>query len=556
MGYRHLSSILAVTVAVTASGLVAPRPAVASLAAPYQNPAGRMPLGPDSLVTTVGAVQTPVPGVTYRKFSQGYASSRYGIALNYPNAQNLTRDAQAALDYQAALRAAGIETTKSTYDPPLPADIGYRAPADVTLFHGLHLTETFADRKAAETKLAALAKITVNGKALSGTVQHQAFRQETTTGPWEVRVVVVEPDAAVTVGGAHGPDLASGETVRAIAKHAGAFAAINASEFDINSVNNKDFNGFDGDPLGIYVQGNNLLSEAQNGRTALLLGGAAGKPRITELTSSTKVTAPDGAQWVIDGIHRKPGKIINCGGVGDLRPDGTAGDGVWRYEACTDADEIVIFRPEWGTTTPTGPAGSVDVVVDGNWVAKQVRSPAGGPIPAGSRVMQGIGAGAQWLRDRTVIGQKFQPGTQILDPQGRMVTGPDFTAINGGPALVRDGEIWMNSGANGWKTSEGYFAPAFHSDRHPRTMVGITAAGQLLMVVVDGRRPGISVGVTIPEAAAVMKWLGAADAMMFGMGGDSTLIINDTLYNRPTDDWGNEAIIERRVGNAIVINKN
>ncbi|MEU4693484.1 phosphodiester glycosidase family protein [Actinoplanes sp. NPDC023714] len=555
MGYRHLSSILAVTVAVTGSALVAPRPVAASLAAPYQNPAGRMPLGPDSLVTTVGAVQTPVPGVTYRKFSQGYASSRWSVSVNLPRGLgNLTRKKETALDYQSVLQTAGIATTYVTYQPPLPVDVSYRAPADVTLFHGLRLTETFADRKAAETKLAALAKIEVDGELITGLVQHQAFREEGDTGPWEVRVVAVEPDAAVTVGGAHGPDLATGDTVRNIAKHAGAIAAINASEFDINSVNNKDFNGFDGDPLGIYVQGNNLLSEAQNGRTALLLGGAAGKPRITELTSSTKVTAPDGAQWVIDGIHRKPGKIINCGGVGDLRPDGTAGDGVWRYEACTDADEIVIFRPEWGTTTPTGPAGSVDVVVDGNWVAKQLRSPAGGPIPAGSRVMQGIGAGAQWLRDHTEVGQKFQPGTQILDPQGRMVTGPDFTAIGGGPALVRDGEIWMNSGANGWKTSEGFFSPSFHSDRHPRTMVGITAAGQLLMVVVDGRRPGISVGVTIPEAAAVMKWLGATDAMMLGMGGDSTLVINDILYNRPTDDWEKD-FTERRVGNAIVVTK-
>ncbi|BAL89754.1 hypothetical protein AMIS_45340 [Actinoplanes missouriensis 431] len=554
MNRRHLSSILAVTVAVAGSTLVMPRPAAASVAAPYQNPAGRMPLGLASLTTTVGAIQTPVPGVTYRKFSQGYASSRWSIALNYPNGQNLTRDPQAALDYQADLKAAGIASTTSTYNPPLPTDVGYRPPTDVTVFHGLHLTETFADRASADARLVALTKIKVADKFVSGTVQHQAFRQETTTGPWEVRVVAVEPDAAVTVGGAHGAELAYGDTVRNIAKHAGAIAAINASEFDIKSVNNPNFNGYDGDPLGIYVQGNNLLSDAQNGRTALLLNGAVGKPRITELTSTTKVTAPDGAVWQIDGIHRKPGKIINCGGVGDLRPNGTPGDEVWRYETCTDADEIVIFRPEWGTATPPGPAGSVDVVVDGNWVAKQLRSPAGGPIPSGSRVMQGIGGGADWLRAHTVIGQKFQPGTQILDPQGQMVAGPNFVAIGGGPALVRDGKIWINSGANGWKTTEGFFAPAFHTDRHPRTLVGITAAGQLLMVVIDGRRPGISVGVTIPEAAEVMKWLGATDAMMLGMGGDSTLVINDILYNRPTDDWEQD-FTERRVGNAIVVTK-
>ncbi|GIF41748.1 phosphodiester glycosidase family protein [Actinoplanes xinjiangensis] len=557
MGFRHLSSIFAVTVAVAGPTLVAPRPAAAAVSVPFQDPAGSMPLGSGGLVTRIGAVQTPVPGVTYRKYTQGNASSRWSVALNLPqNLGMLTRNSQVASNHQAALRSLGIETTVATYDPPLPADLGYRAPADVTTFHGLHLAETFPDRASAEAELAALTRIAVNGEFISGAVQHQAFRQEESTGPWEVRVIVVEPDAAVTVGGAHGPDLSNADTVRAIARHAGAFAAINGSEFDIKSVHNKDFNGFDGDPLGVYVQNNNLLSEAVNGRTALLLDGAAGAPRITELTTTTTVTAADGAQWQIDGIHRKPGKILNCGGVGgDLRPDGTPGDGAWRFEACTDPDEVVVFRPEWGSTTPAGPAGSVDVVVDGNWVARQLRSPAGGPIPAGTRVLQGIGAGADWLRAHTVIGGRFQPGTQILDPQGQRVSGPNFTAITGGPALVRNGEVWINGGANGWRTSEGYQSPVYFTDRHPRTLVGLTAAGQILLVVVDGRRPGVSIGATIPESAAVMRWLGAVDAMMLGVGGDSTLTINDTLYNRPTDDWGDEAAIERRVGNAIVLTR-
>ncbi|MCG5468978.1 phosphodiester glycosidase family protein [Micromonospora sp. LAH09] len=566
MNHRVRFRVTALAIVATVVALAVSRPAAADVSpivvngsVPFQDPITRMPLGPESLATKVGSVQTPAPGVTYRKYTQGYASSSWTIALHLPpNRTDLvTRSSALADGYVTDLREAGYpEATKVTYDPPLPADLQYRPPADLTTFYGVHLG-AFTDTASAETRLAE-----VKRAGITGVVEHEAFREQVSTGPWEVRALVVEPDAAVTIGASHGPELRGADTARVIARHAGALAAVNASEFDIDSPNNPDFNGFDGDPMGIYVQNNNLLSEAVNGRTALLLNGANGPLRITELTTSSTVKAPDGAQWQLDGFHRKPGKIAHCGGVGgDLRPPSTPG-GVpgdlpdsgqpWRYETCTDPDEIVVFRPEWGSETPAGPAGSVDVVVDGNWVAKQVRSPAGGPIPAGGRVLQGIGTGAQWLRDHTVLNRAFQPGTQILDPQGQRVTSPTFTAVSGGPALVRGGEVWINAGANGYRSRDGYHTSLF-LDRHPRTLAGITAAGQLLLVVIDGRRPGVSVGVTMPEAAAVMKWLGAVDAMMLGIGGDSTLLINDILYNRPTDYWGHEPVTERRVGNAIVL---
>ncbi|MET8202120.1 phosphodiester glycosidase family protein [Micromonospora taraxaci] len=570
MNHRHRVRLTVLAVVATIAPAVvtsaAPRPAAAQAgmpaaigSVPFKDPVDRMPLGPESLGTKIGSVQTPAPGVTYRKYTQGYASSSWTIALHFPPARAdlVTRDSQRADTFVADLHSAGYpEATKVSYDPPLPADLQYRPPADATMFYAVHLG-TFSDSTAAEARLAQ-----VRSAGITGVVEHEAFREQVSTGPWEVRALVVEPDAAVTIGAAHGPELRSADRVRDIARHAGALAAVNASEFDIDSPNNPDFNGFDGDPLGIYVQGNNLLSEAVNGRTALLLNGANGPLRITELTSTTTVKAPDGAQWQVDGLHRKPGKIAHCGGVGgDLRPPSTPGgtpgdlpyaDQPWRFETCTDPDEIVVFRPEWGTETPAGPTGSVDVVVDGNWVAKQLRSPAGGPIPAGGRVLQGIGAGGQWLRDHTVLNKAFQPGTQILDPQGQRVTSPTFAAVSGGPALVRGGQVWINAGANGYRSRDGYHTSLF-LDRHPRTLAGITAAGQLLLVVIDGRRPGVSVGVTMPEAAAVMKWLGAVDAIMFGIGGDSTLVIDDILYNRPTDYWGHEPVTERRVGNAIVL---
>ena len=52
----------------------------------------------------------------------------------------------------------------------------------------------------------------------------------------------------------------------------------------------------------------------------------------------------------------------------------------------------------------------------------------------------------------------------------------------------------------------------FHR-RNPRTAVGATADGRLLIVTVDGRQPGHSVGMSLRELAELFVRLGARSAM-------------------------------------------
>lgn len=270
----------------------------------------------------------------------------------------------------------------------------------------------------------------------TGRTVYTAQDGNASTGPWEVRVVRIDPSADVTFKAVHGSDIASAQTVRDMGAAAGALVAVNGSDFDIKSTNNPSYSGYDGDPQGLYVQGNSLLSEANNGRTALLLEGAGSRVRVDEVSSRTQVTAHDGAVHVIDGIHRVPGRNVGCGGIGEDRRE--KGDQFVpelrpvRNTLCVDDDEIVIFRPEWGsidTPTPTV-SNSVDVVMDGNWVVKAIR-PAGGPIPAGGRVMQGIGTGADWLRAHSVVDKSFKPGTSITDSHGVSVTNSTLSAVAG-----------------------------------------------------------------------------------------------------------------------------
>jgi exopolysaccharide biosynthesis protein len=65
--------------------------------------------------------------------------------------------------------------------------------------------------------------------------------------------------------------------------------------------------------------------------------------------------------------------------------------------------------------------------------------------------------------------------------------------------------------------------------RHPRTAAGVTTDGRtLILVVVDGRQPDHSIGVTLPELADIMIGLGAGDAVNLDGGGSSTFV-----YQKP-----------------------
>lgn len=67
--------------------------------------------------------------------------------------------------------------------------------------------------------------------------------------------------------------------------------------------------------------------------------------------------------------------------------------------------------------------------------------------------------------------------------------------------------------------------------RHPRTAIGTDETGQTLIIaVVDGRRKGWSVGVTLPELAQVMIDAGAANAINLDGGGSSSFYFDRAAW--------------------------
>ena len=77
--------------------------------------------------------------------------------------------------------------------------------------------------------------------------------------------------------------------------------------------------------------------------------------------------------------------------------------------------------------------------------------------------------------------------------------------------------------------------------RHPRTAAGVTRDGRtLLLVVVDGRQPGWSIGATLPELAGLLIEAGAWTALNLDGGGSTTMWRREPggagrVLNRPSD---------------------
>ena len=111
-----------------------------------------------------------------------------------------------------------------------------------------------------------------------------------------------------------------------------------------------------------------------------------------------------------------------------------------------------------------------------------------------------------------------------------------FDSIGGTPLLVEDGRVVATR-----------CDPSFCS-RHPRTAVGITRKGKVLLVVVDGRRPRWSKGMTLVELGREMRRLGARTAFNLDGGGSSTMVVRGKVVNRPSDPTG-----ERAVSSAVLV---
>ena len=93
------------------------------------------------------------------------------------------------------------------------------------------------------------------------------------------------------------------------------------------------------------------------------------------------------------------------------------------------------------------------------------------------------------------------------------------------------------------------------TSRQPRTAIGATADGKLILLVCDGRNMRGSAGFTLAELADKLIALGAVDAVNLDGGGSSTMVSDGKVLNRPSDTGSAEVIVERKISTAVVISE-
>lgn len=121
-----------------------------------------------------------------------------------------------------------------------------------------------------------------------------------------------------------------------------------------------------------------------------------------------------------------------------------------------------------------------------------------------------------------------------------------YSAIGGGPIILHDGHVCIDyltvkDKGNGGRyignpelLDDDIFGP---SVRPPRTAIGHTADGKIVIMVVDGRGSGGSQGVSLDELARLMKGLGCVNVLNLDGGGSTVFCATPdaTILNKPSD---------------------
>jgi hypothetical protein len=286
-----------------------------------------------------------------------------------------------------------------------------------------------------------------------------------------------------------------------------------------------------------------------------LIGGVEPLTQIERDLSATATTvgiegdffrAADGSPsgvWISGGLLAHPPlasrSSIGIDTSGALRVDRVRLFGTWQGTAqrrtlnglnqAPGPGQTVLFTAAYGPRTPAV-TGAAEVVLEtfpstspnADLVSAVTTTGSGGgePIPPGGAVLMAAGAAASKLQAEAPV------GTMIRSRLGLQPTWDGVTAaLGGGPVLVRDGKAVFRSLEDFTNDQVGA--------RTARAAVGQLADGQIVLVAVDGGRPGYSAGLTSFELAQALVRLGAVTAAGVDPGDSVTAAFDGRLLNRP-----------------------
>ncbi len=300
-----------------------------------------------------------------------------------------------------------------------------------------------------------------------------------------------------------GPSLPARATTSDIARRNGAIAAVNG---DFGSV--APINTFQQDGQFVRVSSSpGILFSVSKDEQTVTVGRP--EPLVT-------ATDPNGGTWTVDRWNNGP---LGVGEIGAYTPFGGT---LWPPPPATCSARLLPTASFAPTANGLGFQQSFTVEQRGCFESAPPATDAVvlSALPASDEALQILS-----LQAGSAVTLEWTLGlTNVWD------------AVGGSPILVANGRRVV-----------GTCTTSFCSSRNPRTGVGVTAGGKILMVVVDGRQAGWSVGVSLPKFAAIFRRLGAVSALNLDGGGSSTMVVRGDVVNRPSSGR------ERSVSTALMV---
>ena len=342
--------------------------------------------------------------------------------------------------------------------------------------------------------------------------------EQVASAPWSIHIVKVDRTrkdlafyAPLATGTVLGVNLIS-EQARDIPPGMGrALAGVNGDFYE------RDNNTYAGDPRGLQIVNGELVSGTS---TAAVWFDAQGQPQVDDVKGDFKITWPD---------RRQTPFALNQ----QRQPDMT-----------------VLYTPTYGPSTRV--SGGRDLILekdgDGPWLPLQagqtyrtkvraVQASADAPLSPDTLVLS---VGSAQLADVPEVA----PGAVL---EISTATTPEMkgvkTAIAGGPALIKKGVPFVATALPPGATRA--YSERSKYERHPRSAVGWNDT-HLYLVTVDGRQPGLSVGMTLTELAEYLVKLGCTDGMNFDGGASACMWMGGRIVNNPCQG-------ERPVANSLFV---
>lgn len=331
-------------------------------------------------------------------------------------------------------------------------------------------------------------------------------------GPISVHLLKLDP-AKIRLSSVHAHDEIMGrETVDSLAQRHRAVVAINGGFFNLTN----------GDPTYVLKEAGKLVSDTTMVKGAVIIRSPTrGKTEIEfDQVSATRAIRfkAAGKEWTVP-----------IAGTNTTRARG----------------RLMMYTPEYHADTDTAANGTEWLLAGTPLKVTAVRRNAGHtPIPRDGFVLSYGGLDLPPDLAALVVGTSLQ-----LLTTWTTVNGVSASRLNDADDIVTGAGLLRVKGRvlSNWEQAEHLSPEAFINLRHPRTLIGLDRHAAIWLAAVDGRQPDHSVGMTLPELQRLCDRLQLTDALNLDGGGSTTMVVNGSIVNRPSE------IRAREVSDALIV---